>query len=501
MYFIFSPLVLALALLLSSWSGPVSASPQLAVRQGILCTPNVFLEGFEAEPALATPYCSSFLAIPLVTKNETRTATVSTASITETSVRATITEITTVPSSTVTSTSTVINPLRKRAPAPTPAVDSPDDQPLADVLLAAAAAGDPNLSVSVSSACSCLFITPSTTRVRTTVLTTETVTAILEEQSTAIITVTRGIFTTVTTETLYLSLPPTSNTSTGPTSGASFPTLNPTIVPSSGTAPSFTITPFPPLNTSSPIGTGSFPTASVNITSSVSGSPTYSGFNSSSVPGTGSFPSSTPSSNLTSAPTNSTAAPTAAATSAPGCPVINDTTYTSPIDGEQYEILCDIAYPGTQDVGILQDDIYDCLDSCSYANNGFSSIRCSGVTFDPLQDGLNCFLKTPADIDTFYPSIGAISADLLPDQAMLPNTTSSAAPTAAPTGNSTSLIQSTPSNFTAPAGPPASFSSIAIATTASITASIPLNYTGAPYPFPTSSGAVGPSAFIPFGIP
>ena len=76
MYFIFSPLVLALALLLSSWSGPVSASPQLAVRQGILCTPNVFLEGFEAEPALATPYCSSFLAIPLVTKNETRTATV-----------------------------------------------------------------------------------------------------------------------------------------------------------------------------------------------------------------------------------------------------------------------------------------------------------------------------------------------------------------------------------------------------------------------------------------
>ena len=95
--------------------------------------------------------------------------TCSTATIISSSVRTTITQIITAPSSTITSTSEVIIDNRKRAPAPTPAVEMPAVPAVPAVVLGASSGGDPYLSASVSSACSCLFIPLSTTRIRTTV--------------------------------------------------------------------------------------------------------------------------------------------------------------------------------------------------------------------------------------------------------------------------------------------------------------------------------------------
>lgn len=73
MYFVSSPMAWTLALLLASWCGQVSGAPGLLERQGLICVDNQFQQGFSDEPALATPYCSSFLAIPVVTTTQTET--------------------------------------------------------------------------------------------------------------------------------------------------------------------------------------------------------------------------------------------------------------------------------------------------------------------------------------------------------------------------------------------------------------------------------------------
>ena len=93
----------------------------------------------------------------------------STATITSSSIRTTITQFITVASSTITSTFTEVDILHKRAPAPSPAVQAP--AVVLSAALAASTGGDPYLSASISSACSCLFLDPLTTRVRTTVYT------------------------------------------------------------------------------------------------------------------------------------------------------------------------------------------------------------------------------------------------------------------------------------------------------------------------------------------
>lgn len=72
MYSVSSPVALALVLLLASLCGQVSGHPGLPKRQGVECM-GIFLDGFYAEPAVATPYCSSFLGIPAYTTTRTKT--------------------------------------------------------------------------------------------------------------------------------------------------------------------------------------------------------------------------------------------------------------------------------------------------------------------------------------------------------------------------------------------------------------------------------------------
>lgn len=78
MYLVSSPtaVALALALLLASLCGQVAGFPGLFGRQAaVTCLDTPFLKGFTEEPAVATPYCYSFLGEPTVTKTLTKTVT------------------------------------------------------------------------------------------------------------------------------------------------------------------------------------------------------------------------------------------------------------------------------------------------------------------------------------------------------------------------------------------------------------------------------------------
>ena len=74
MYFVSSPMALAVTLLLVSLCGQVTGFPGLFFeRQAVTCIDTPFLQGFYDQPAVATPYCSSFLGIPMYTTTRTKT--------------------------------------------------------------------------------------------------------------------------------------------------------------------------------------------------------------------------------------------------------------------------------------------------------------------------------------------------------------------------------------------------------------------------------------------
>jgi len=147
---------------------------------GIVCVENDYLQALQNFSIDATPFCSSYLSIPNYTvtydsatvykyipfiassTNYIRSLTVNrdvTTTITEQLIDATST--TTVVSATVTSTTTVVE-IRKRNPEPTPApaVDAFAQSSLSE--LAVQCSTEPALLTSLSAACSCLFLKPST---------------------------------------------------------------------------------------------------------------------------------------------------------------------------------------------------------------------------------------------------------------------------------------------------------------------------------------------------
>ncbi|KAL8700034.1 MAG: hypothetical protein Q9224_001156, partial [Gallowayella concinna] len=116
------------------------------------------------------------------------------------------------------------------------------------------------------------------------------------------------------------------------------------------------------------------------------------------------------------------------------CPGLDGTIIALP-DGQQFAVVCETQYGGPVDVGISEKSFSDCVQDCGTANNGFSAVRCRGVTYfpnlaPPLQ---NCFFKNLASLAEAYHNLDVISAVLLSIPILsvtIPAPTSFPAPTA-----------------------------------------------------------------------
>ena len=158
--------------------------------------------------------------------------------------------------------------------------------------------------------------------------------------------------------------------------------------------------------------------------------------------------------------------PFAVPTEASGCPITDQTLYTA-ADGEEFQLSCDIVYSGDQTYGVNENDIYDCIEDCAQTNQGFSGLRCHGVTWYPASDTEpNCFYKSTAQVAYYTNYTGTISALLLSLVLPASDTTNTTVT------NNTSILPSFTSDGAVPAGPTTTFTSTATTTAAPTTVSV-----------------------------
>ncbi|KAL8650633.1 MAG: hypothetical protein Q9210_003719, partial [Variospora velana] len=95
------------------------------------------------------------------------------------------------------------------------------------------------------------------------------------------------------------------------------------------------------------------------------------------------------------------------------CPALNGTVVTLS-DGQQFAVVCETAFGGPIDIGLVEPTFQKCLEDCGNANNGFSAVRCRGVTYSPGdQGGQNCYFKNQvALLESQYTQL-AVSAILI----------------------------------------------------------------------------------------
>ncbi|KAL8833111.1 MAG: hypothetical protein Q9170_004493 [Blastenia crenularia] len=138
-----------------------------------------------------------------------------------------------------------------------------------------------------------------------------------------------------------------------------------------------------------------------------------------------------------SPPTSTSATAAAAATASDyptldisNCPGLNGTV-VGLSDGQQFAIVCQTEYGGPVDVGLQEPTLQDCIQQCGTANNGFSAVRCRGLTYYPnVTNRPNCNFKNAASLLSFDEDEYAVSAVLINAPAL--NATI-AAPTSFPT--------------------------------------------------------------------
>ncbi|KAL8988024.1 MAG: hypothetical protein Q9177_002844, partial [Variospora cf. flavescens] len=95
------------------------------------------------------------------------------------------------------------------------------------------------------------------------------------------------------------------------------------------------------------------------------------------------------------------------------CPGLNGTIVTL-TDGQQFAVVCETAFGGPIDIGLVEPTFQKCLEDCGNANNGFSAIRCRGVTYQTTnQGGQNCYLKNQAALLESQHTEWAVSAILI----------------------------------------------------------------------------------------
>ncbi|KAL9019437.1 MAG: hypothetical protein Q9185_003329 [Variospora sp. 1 TL-2023] len=205
-----------------------------------------------------------------------------------------------------------------------------------------------------------------------------------------------------------------------PASGIPIPSSNATITSSASagysTAPtnlSTTVTPSSPqpstLTVTSIVPTG-FPQYPVNASEIIPPPSATLSVTSISVPANVTIPSTS----FTTDASATSSAPSVLPTLDPrNCPGLNGTIVTLP-DGQQFAVVCETAFGGPIDIGLVEPTFQKCLEDCGEANNGFSAVRCRGVTYLPLdQGGQNCYLKNQAALLESQHTELAVSAILI----------------------------------------------------------------------------------------
>ncbi|KAL8696849.1 MAG: hypothetical protein Q9201_007445, partial [Fulgogasparrea decipioides] len=214
-----------------------------------------------------------------------------------------------------------------------------------------------------------------------------------------------------------------------PSSGFPIPSVN--LSSSSRPSSGFSI---PPANFSSTSrGTSGFPSLSTNLSSLVSATVTRPSTSVSSTPQVPTYPSvifstisvtptatptaaniSTPAASSTVAANTASSTATAALSSVniDRCPGLNGTRVTLE-DGQKFEVVCETQYGGPVDIGLSERTFGECIKDCGTANNGFSAVRCRGVTYYPNNPDQNCFFKNLAGLADSSADDDAVSAVLV----------------------------------------------------------------------------------------
>ncbi|KAL8868602.1 MAG: hypothetical protein Q9174_004881 [Haloplaca sp. 1 TL-2023] len=98
----------------------------------------------------------------------------------------------------------------------------------------------------------------------------------------------------------------------------------------------------------------------------------------------------------------------------PVCPGLDGTTIDL-TDGQKFAVVCETDYGGPVTVGLIEPSFQACVLDCATANNGFSAVRCRGVTYirNTRPGDQNCFYKNLASLDQALQNPNAVSAVLI----------------------------------------------------------------------------------------
>ncbi|KAL9098356.1 MAG: hypothetical protein Q9163_005969, partial [Psora crenata] len=382
-------------------------------QKRIVCLEDDVLLSFQAYLDDATQFCSQYIGIQDTTA--TTTAVVkTTVTIIGTTVATITGGTTTIPESTITVTNTpgVLNRrdmlLKRQDPNVTPPASifsSISETPL-----------NASLISMVSSGCSCLFITPGVDVSTTSILSTRTITGLDHRAETALATVTNGVTTVTVTPnptafgtgsaSIGYSGNATIQTGTGLTDTRGGGGLGPTgFFASTSSSVGPRTTTYPVTQTSLIISTPTTTFTFANGTNSA-GTAVSSG--------TGIIsPSNT---TFTTSPTGTGFPPLQ------GCPLINGSRYVTRCSA--FELECYTNFDGPVDQGLIEPDLYECIDGCARANQGFSQVRCYAASYIPAAVGPNCFFKTFAASREPLTDGLAVSALLISSDACSNNSTS-----------------------------------------------------------------------------
>ncbi|KAL8924930.1 MAG: hypothetical protein Q9208_003813 [Pyrenodesmia sp. 3 TL-2023] len=95
------------------------------------------------------------------------------------------------------------------------------------------------------------------------------------------------------------------------------------------------------------------------------------------------------------------------------CPGLNSTVVALS-DGQKFAVVCETEFGGPTEIGLQEKTFQDCIENCGTANNGFSAVRCRGVTYYPDRlTGPNCFFKNAASLMAAVENDFAVSAVLV----------------------------------------------------------------------------------------
>ncbi|KAL9610951.1 MAG: hypothetical protein Q9167_004361 [Letrouitia subvulpina] len=358
------------------------------------------------------PYCSSLLGIQDVTgtlppATSRTTVTSTTSSVDLLSATVTVGQVTAFETIT-----TILGRVAKREAAAT-LTSTVDVEPVPYAIaynpvpsMLSDASRNASIASSVYSACSCLHITPSTVNAQSTTATTRTIEAI-DYKTLAAATVTVGTVTIQVTKTVYntpddyypiFSFSPATSTSV-PSTVITAPSsyIASTISHGPYSYPSNSSSRIPTANSSGPIPLP--PILNLNATATINPSPTA-------------RPSTSLLSDESLTPTGPSL-PIGTSVNPDGCPTLNNTIYTVPGTNQQYQLQCYRKYGGPNAIGLDEPYFRECIQECSVVNNGFSAVRCFGVSWLKYGIGVHCNLKAQSGLASYTVDYLAVSAVLL----------------------------------------------------------------------------------------